>query len=65
MKNYQEHKFEAIVNGLKCIAQVDTGADVTGIPLHLVTQKNMTGLYHNAEISTKQSQLLSETEIML
>ena len=34
MKSYQEPKFEAIVNGLKCIAQVDTGADITGIPPH-------------------------------
>ena len=39
MKSYQEPKFEAIVNGLKCIAQVDTGADITGIPPHLVTHK--------------------------
>ena len=64
-KNYQEPKIEATVNGLKCIAQVDTGADITGIPPHLVTQKNMTGLCYNVETSTKQSQLLSEAEIML
>ena len=53
------------MKGLKCIAQVDTRADITGILPPLVTQKNMTGLYYNVETSTKQSQLLSEAEIML
>lgn len=63
--NYEEPKFEAMVNDVRCTAHVDTGADITGIPPHLVTQKHLTGLYYNVETSTKQSQLLREAEVMM